>query len=105
MRHAEVSIAGTALIVGEARDHSGEQGCEFLAVTAGVTAVTIVDVRRTAVLLTARAAVGLFAGRTKMMLHAISPGGRCGAAPRSVAGASAAETATITIVTSWHAGR
>ena len=75
MRQAEVLIAGTALIMGEALGHSGEQGHKFLAMTAGIAAVTIVDVRRTTVLLTARAAVGLFAGRTEMMLHAISPGG------------------------------
>ena len=73
MREAEVAVAGTALIVAEARGKGGEQGREFLPVTTHVAAVTIVDVRRTAVLLSARAAVGLFAGRTKMMRQAISP--------------------------------
>ena len=74
MREAECAVAGTALIVAEAHGDGGEQGRELFAVTTHVAAVTIINVRRTAVLFSARAAVGLFAGRTKMMRHAIYPG-------------------------------
>lgn len=69
MREAEVAVAGTALIVTEAHGDGDEQGRESLPVTTDVAGITIVNVRRTAALLTTQADVGLFAGRTKMMRH------------------------------------
>ncbi len=71
MRETEFAVAGTTPIVSEAHSEGGEHGREFRSVTKHIAAIAIVNVRRTAVLLTTRAAVRLLAGWTKMMRHEI----------------------------------
>lgn len=61
--------SGTVPIVAETHDEGGDKRREFFPVTTKIAAVAIVDPRRTTVLLSARAGVGLFTGRTKMMRH------------------------------------